>query len=103
MRDSRGLTRAGGRGGVCASPYFKTFLVTSVAYGFIALAVYSQSVREHGYSVEDRQAMANLVASSNGAKKTYDSKEKRKVTMELWNISEYDLTRPVNLWGENAL
>jgi hypothetical protein len=72
---------------------------------FIWLAIAAQAHSEqsssahgsasHGYSAEDRQAMQRLVMRET-AKPTHDSK--RAAIMDIWNISENDLAKPVKLW-----
>jgi len=66
---------------------------------FIWLAIYSQAHTNHGYSPEDVRALNTLVESLNNAKKPVSgANERRAAIMDIYNISEADVSAPVILW-----
>jgi hypothetical protein len=69
---------------------------------YLWLAIYSQ--QEHGYTKQERQQMERLIEGvapvkhAGGKPRKMTEAEKRIAIMQVWNISEADLTQPVVLW-----
>ena len=64
--------------------------------GFFYLG-YTSAHYGHGYTEQERTEFNRLLEKVSATKKQSD---KRAVIMDLWNISEADLDKPVILWKE---